>query len=112
MLDFKKIKNDLFSLLHFPLTKGVTILSDSHLVFGLDIVFIDHLRIVTTSKCNRLTELHTPNIAHIKSSVFTSRFLATGVNTVNITLIELYNANITVTTAHIKPSLSSLALSW
>jgi hypothetical protein len=30
--------------------------------FGLDIRFIDHLQIVTTSNCNSLTELHTLNI--------------------------------------------------
>jgi hypothetical protein len=42
--------------------------------------FVDHLRIVTASNCNSLTELHTPNI--------------------------------TVTTAHIKSSQSSLDVSW
>jgi hypothetical protein len=40
--------------------------------FGLVILFIDHLQIVTTSKYKSLTELHTPDItvtvAHIKSS--------------------------------------------
>jgi hypothetical protein len=59
-------------------------------VFGLDIAFIYHLRIVTTSILNGLTELHNPNItvtkAHIVFSVFTSRFLATDFNTGTITV--------------------------
>jgi hypothetical protein len=58
----------------------VTILSDYRRGIGLVIGFIDHLRIVTTSNYNSLTELRTPNI--------------------------------TVTTAHIKYSLSSLDVSW
>jgi hypothetical protein len=50
----------------------VAILSNSQQGFGLDIGFTDHLRIITTSNCNNLMKLHTPNItvnaAHIKSS--------------------------------------------
>jgi hypothetical protein len=42
--------------------------------FGLDIGFIDDLRIITTSNYNSLEELHTPNItvttAHINSPKF------------------------------------------
>jgi hypothetical protein len=49
-------------------------------VFGLDIGFIDHLRIATSSNYNSLKELHTPNT--------------------------------TVTTGHIKSSLTSLDVSW
>jgi hypothetical protein len=54
--------------------------------FGLVIGFIEHLytQLVTTSKYNSLTGLHTLKItvtaAHIKSSVFTSRFLVTDPN--------------------------------
>jgi hypothetical protein len=37
----------------------VACLSGSRRGFGLDIALIDHLRIVTTSNYNSLTELHT-----------------------------------------------------
>jgi hypothetical protein len=47
-------------------------MSDSRRGFGFEIGFSDHLRIVTVSNCNSLTELHTPNLpvttAHIESS--------------------------------------------
>jgi hypothetical protein len=65
-------------------------MSDSRRGFGLEIEFIDHLRIVTINNYDSLTELHTPNItvrvttAHIKPSVFTRRFLVTDFNTVRL----------------------------
>jgi hypothetical protein len=49
----------LFSKIHFNI---VTCMGDSRRGFGLDIAFIDHLLIVTTSNYNSLTGLHTPNI--------------------------------------------------
>jgi hypothetical protein len=42
--------------------------------FWLEIGFIDHLWIVTSSNSNSLTELHTPDIALTTAHV-TSRFL-------------------------------------
>jgi hypothetical protein len=51
----------------------VTCMNDSQWGFGLDIGFIDHLCVVTTSTYNSLMGLHTSNISvttpHIKSSV-------------------------------------------
>jgi hypothetical protein len=53
---------------------------------GLVTRFIDHLhtQLLTTSNYNATTDLHTLQItvteAHIKSSVFTSRFLVTALN--------------------------------
>jgi hypothetical protein len=56
--------------------------------FGLDIEFIDHLLIVTTSDYNSLTELYTPNItvntAHIRSSLH--------ILTINWTLTSLWES--------------------
>jgi hypothetical protein len=56
----------------------VTCMSLTQRSFALDIGFIDHLRIVTTSDYNSLMELHTPNItvttAHIKSSLHSLTF--------------------------------------
>jgi hypothetical protein len=53
-------------------------MSDSRRGFGLDIGFIDHVRIVTTSNFKSLTGLHAPNItgikAHVKSSLHSLTF--------------------------------------
>jgi hypothetical protein len=58
------------------------------MTFGLVIGFTDHLRIVITSNYKSLAVLLTSFItvttAHIKSSVFTSRFLVTDFNTARL----------------------------
>jgi hypothetical protein len=57
----------------------VTYMSDSRRGFGFDIEFSDHLQIVTTSNCNSLTELHTPNIT-VTAAHFIRRILVTDFN--------------------------------
>jgi hypothetical protein len=46
--------------------------SDSQEGFGLDMGFIDHLQIVTTSNYDTLMELHTPNITVLQQSFLSS----------------------------------------
>jgi hypothetical protein len=61
--------------------------SDSQRSFGLEIGFIDHLRVVTTNNYNTISNFHTSQIttAHPKSlqSAFTSLFPVTDVNNGN-----------------------------
>jgi hypothetical protein len=59
----------------------VSCMNGSQQGFRLNIAFTDHLRIVTTSNYDSLTELHTPSItvttAHIKSSLHSLTFQLT-----------------------------------
>jgi hypothetical protein len=83
--------------------------------FRFVIAFIDHLRIVTTSNYNSLTELDTPNIAvnystHKVFPVITSRFLVAGFNTVCLRPYHL--AHILQSQSHVATNGQSISKSW